>query len=58
MQPRGLNVGIDNSNAFALLDNTTGEIGDKVGFACPTSIGVNGNNCRHENIDPFLLLAR
>ena len=57
VQARCLDVCVDDSNTFPLLDKTVRKIGGEVGFACPPSIGVNRNDRRHYSRCPFLLLA-
>src|ERR671923_209569 len=52
-----LDVGIDDRNALALLDHAARQIGGQVGFACPASVRVNGNDCRHYSRYSFLLLV-
>lgn len=57
MQSGRLDISIDHSGAFALLGDTTRQIGDEIGFACSTPVRVNGNDRRHEKLDSFLLVA-
>ena len=41
MKAGRLKIGIDNSDPFTLLDDTTCQIGRQIGFAGATPVGVN-----------------